>query len=99
MNKTKNKMKTTDFDDYLAKELENPAARKLFMKYKHQLEISYKILQTRKQKGLSQAALAKKIGTNQSNVARIESGQQNVTIKLLDKIAFALDMQLEVSFK
>jgi len=92
-------MKATDFDDYLAEELKDPEAKRLFDEYGRQLEISYKILQTRKQKGLSQAELAKKIGTNQSNVARIESGQQNVTIKLLDRIAFALDMQLEVSFK
>ena len=99
MNKDKKIMKAADFDDYLAEELKDPEAKRLFDEYGRQLEISYKILQTRKQKGLSQAELAKKIGTKQSNVARIESGQQNVTIKLLDRIALALDMQLEVSFK
>lgn len=92
-------IKATKFSDYLAEELKDPEAKRLFDEYGRQLEISYKILQTRKQKGLSQAELAKKIGTKQSNVARIESGQQNVTIKLLDRIALALDMQLEVNFK
>ena len=94
MNRKKNK--ALDFDDYLKDELKNPEFKRLFEEYGKQLEIAYQILQLRKKRGLSQSELAKKIGTKQSNVARIESGGQNITVNLLDKIATALGASLSV---
>jgi len=92
-------IKALDFDDYLAEELKNKRFKKLFDEYGRQLEIAYKILQLRKKKNMSQALLAKKIGTTQSNIARLENGQQNFTVNFLDKIATALDTSLEINFK
>jgi ribosome-binding protein aMBF1 (putative translation factor) len=91
--------KATDFADYLAKELKNPIAKKYFDEYGRQLELSYGLLQLRKKRKLSQAALAAKIGTTQSNIARLESGQQNFSIGFLHKITQALDCELKISFK
>lgn len=51
----------------------------------------------RLKKGVSQKALADMIGTSKSNISRIESGNQNITIDMLLKIATAL--QDEVSFQ
>lgn len=92
----KKNIKPTTFNDYLAQELKDPEFRRLFDEYGRQLEISYQILQLRKKKKMSQAQLAKKIGTTQSNVARIEGGQQNFTVGLLDKIAHALGKNLTI---
>jgi ribosome-binding protein aMBF1 (putative translation factor) len=88
--------KATDFDEHLAEMLKDKEFKSLFDEYGRQLEIAYQILQLRKKKKMSQAQLAKKIGTTQSNVARIEGGQQNFTVSLLDKIANALDMNLSI---
>lgn len=93
-----NKFKATDFDEYLRLELKNPKFKKMYDEYGRQLEISYKILQLRKQKKMSQNLLAKKIGTTQGNIARLESGQQNFTIGFLNKVAAALDVNLEIRF-
>lgn len=90
--------KAIDFDDVLAEELKNPKFKKYFDEYGRQLEISYRILQLRKRKKMSQLVLAKKVGTTQSNIARLESGQQNFTIRFLDKVAAALDANLEINF-
>lgn len=104
MNKTKKviltkKMKREmDFDYLLKQELKNPEFKKYYDYYGKQLEIAYQILQLRKKKKLSQAQLAKKIGTKQSNIARIEAGQQNFSIDTLEKIAQALNCKLEVNF-
>jgi len=92
-------IKALDFDDYLARELKNKKFKKLFDEHGRQLEIAYQILQLRKKKNMSQALLAKKIGTTQSNIARLENGQQNFTVNFLDKIATALDTSLEINFK
>lgn len=91
-----NKYIGTDFSDYLAEELKDPRNKALFDEYGRQLEIAYQILQLRKRQQMSQKALAKKIGTTQSNVARMESGNQNFSIKLLDKVALALGAKLSI---
>ena len=88
--------KPTDFEEHLSQELKDLEFKRLFDEYGRQLEISYQILQLRKKKKMSQAQLAKKIGTTQSNVARIEGGQQNFTVGLLDKIAHALGKNLTI---
>ena len=90
--------KATDFQDILKKKLKNPEFRKHYDEYGKQLEIAYQILQLRKKKKISQAQLAKKIGTKQSNIARMESGQQNFSADILEKIAGALGCNLRVTF-
>jgi len=97
-NKKTIKPKAVDFDVYLAKELKDKKAKRLFDKYGRQLEIAYQILQLRQRKKMSQQELAKKIGTTQGNIARIESGRQNFTINFLQKIAVALDCNLQINF-
>jgi len=98
MNKRKNIQKAVDFQEYLAEKLKNPKFRKYYDEYGKQLEIAYQILQLRKQKRISQAELAKKIGTKQSDIARMEAGQQNFSIDTLQKIAQVFNKDLKVSF-
>jgi transcriptional regulator with XRE-family HTH domain len=52
----------------------------------------------RKKRKMSQAELAKKIGTKQANVARMEAGKQNFSTDMLQKIASAFNCELEVRF-
>ena len=93
----KKKIKLTDFDDVLKEHLKDPEFKRLFDEHGKQLEISYQLLQLRKKKKMSQAALAKKIGTTQSNVARMESGQQNFTVAILQRVAHAFGKELNIS--
>jgi len=53
----------------------------------------------RKRRGISQAELAKKLKTTQSNIARIESGKQNLTVGKIQEIAGALRCNFEFSFR
>jgi ribosome-binding protein aMBF1 (putative translation factor) len=57
------------------------------------------MIKKRLNRGLSQAALAKKIGTKQSAISRFESGQYNPTISFLGKVADALDAKLKISIR
>ncbi len=100
MNKRKRKkiQKAVDFQEYLAEKLKNPKFKKYYDEYGKQLEIAYQILQLRKQKGISQSELAQKIGTRQSNVARMEAGQQNFTTDTLQKIASVFKRELKIEF-
>jgi len=94
----KNFKKSTDFQSYLDKQLENPKFKKYYDEFGKQLEIAYLILQMRKEYGLSQKELAKKLGTTQSNVARIEAGQQNFTTATLQRIAEVFDREVKIEF-
>jgi predicted transcriptional regulator len=47
---------------------------------------------------MSQHTLAKKIGTTQSNIARMEAGNQNFSMATLTKLARAFRKTLEVNF-
>lgn len=90
--------KSQSFNKYLAQQLKNPEFKRQYIEFGKQLEIAYQILQLRKKLGISQAELAKKIGSTQGNVARIEAGRQNFTTEILVRIAKALDKELKVEF-
>jgi UDP-N-acetylglucosamine 1-carboxyvinyltransferase len=52
------------------------------------------IQQTRAQKGITQAELARRIGTSQSAINRIENGGQNLSMEMLARISDALQSQI-----
>lgn len=90
--------KATDFQDWLKEELKNPEFKRYYDEFGKQLEISYSLLQMRTRAKMSQAQLARKIGTTQSNVARMEAGNQNFTVAMLTRIADVFGKDLNVSF-
>jgi transcriptional regulator with XRE-family HTH domain len=49
----------------------------------------------RKEKGLTQEALARKSGVNRVLIARFETGRSNPTLDTLQKIALALDVPID----
>ena len=63
-------------------------------------EAEYKIIEeiilARRQKNLTQKDLAELIGTKQSNISRLESGNYNPTLDFLQKVASAIGKKLEV---
>ena len=97
--KNRKKIVLDDLDDILREAHKDPEAKRLFDEYGRQLEIAYRMLQLRKARGLSQEELAAKVGTTQSNVARLEAGNQNFTIKLLGRFADALGADLKIELK
>jgi len=59
-------------------------------------EIVSVLTQARLEKGLSQAQLAELVGTQRSNICRIENGGQNLSLDLLIKISNALGKDINV---
>ncbi|PIR38167.1 MAG: UDP-N-acetylglucosamine 1-carboxyvinyltransferase [Candidatus Zambryskibacteria bacterium CG10_big_fil_rev_8_21_14_0_10_42_12] len=60
----------------------------------NQEQIAYFIRSLREQRGLTQQEFAKRLGTSQSAVARMEAGKQNFTAKELSKISDALEHKI-----
>ena len=77
--------------------LKDPEVRAAYNALGPEFDLAQAIIKRRIAKGMTQAALARKLGTKQSAVARLESGSTNPTPKGLEKIAKALDARLVVS--
>ena len=61
--------------------------------------IILKIAEVRLEKKLSQTQLAKLTGMHRSNICRIESGRQNISIDTLIRIFDALGMDISITLK
>jgi ribosome-binding protein aMBF1 (putative translation factor) len=57
------------------------------------------ILKVRTKQGVTQKALAQRMGTKQSAIARFESGRANPTLDFIQRLARALDLKLHVSMR
>jgi len=55
-----------------------------------------KLIEKRLQRKITQASLAKKVGTKQSAISRFEAGSYHPTLSFLHKVANALDADLKV---
>lgn len=90
-------MKEYTFQEDLQKRFQkDPELKDLFQKQFLKDMLSYQITKIRKKRKMTQLDLAKKAGTTQSVIARIESGSQNISMKTLQKLIFALDAQIEI---
>lgn len=91
----------TSFKDFLNEQFkDDKQLEKDFYKGLEKTRISVEITAFREKAGLTQTELAKRVGTSQSAVARMEnSDYQNYSIRTLRKIAEVLDLELVVSLK
>lgn len=64
----------------------------------NQLELKNNVKQSRLEKNLSQAALAKLVGVSRNTISSIETGQFSPTAKLALLLCIALDKKFEDLF-
>ena len=74
--------------------LSDPVVAEEYERLRPRYELISQLISARTKKGLTQAQLAKKIGTKQSAIARIEGGDSNPSIAFLEKLTKALDSKL-----
>ena len=79
--------------------LRNPQVKDEYDKLAPIYEIKEEIIRLRIEKGLSQKELADLIGSKQSAISRLESGDYNPSVQFLIKIAHALDKECHIVFK
>lgn len=82
----------TTFRDWQEQQEQDPD----FVAESLELEIGYQIARLRILQGLTQEELAEKVGTRQPSIARLESGRSLPSLSFLEKIAEALDAEMEI---
>ena len=85
------------FTNFKNKLLKDKAARDAYDALGAEYELVAGLIEKRLQKGLTQQALARKVGTKQPAIARLESGEYNPSIAFLGKVAKALGSRLTIS--
>jgi ribosome-binding protein aMBF1 (putative translation factor) len=89
-------MRTKSFEKFLEKKLKNKSFRKKYEAAQPLMAIAVSISKAREAMQISQSQLAARLGTTQSVISRIESGNQNLSIEMLSRIAAVLDCHLSV---
>ena len=67
-----------------------------YEKLKPRYEAIEQIIRARKEQNITQAELAKRVGTQKSNISRLESGNYNPGLDFLAKIAESLGKEISV---
>lgn len=87
------------WQDFKKELLKDPEVAGEYQKLAPRYELISELIKLRIKNGLTQKELAEKIGTKQSAVSRLESGNGNPSLKCLEKIFLALGAQLHISAK
>ena len=87
-----------EWEEFKKELLRDPEFKKEYEKLEPEYRIIRQILSLRRKKNLTQEQLAKLTGAKQSSIARIESGRHNTSLRLLERIAEALDTELDIRF-
>ena len=86
-----------NYKNFKNKLLKDKKVKKAYDELEPEFAIIQKIIEKRLKAGLTQAQLAKKIGTKQSAISRIEQGSYNPSLAFLVKLSKALDAKLKIS--
>lgn len=86
-----------NYNSFKAESLRNKVIKKAYNELGPEFALVEMIIEKRLKSGLTQKALAKRIGTKQPVISRLERGTYNPSIKFLHRVADALDAELRVS--
>ena len=85
------------FEEMKADMLKDEEFKIEYEKLKPRYEAIEQIIRARKEQNITQAELAKRVGTQKSNISRLESGNYNPSLDFLAKIAESLGKKISVT--
>ena len=83
-----------DFEKLKGELLEDPEFKAEYDALAPEYELIEQLIKARTESQMTQKQLAEKIGTKQSNIARLESGNYNPSYQFLQKVANALGKKI-----
>jgi len=88
-----------DFKEYKKEKMKNPEFAKAYEELQPEMNIIRAIIDARIKQNLSQKELSKLTGIHQSEISKLENGERNPSIKLLQRLADGMGLILKVSFE
>ena len=90
----------TNFDTYLEQQLKDPDFAERFKEAGEAWDVALKLASLRKASGLSQKELAKRVGTSQQQISRLESpAYEGHSLSMLRQVAEVLGATLYVEIQ
>lgn len=88
-----------EFDVFKAEMLKNPAVKAEYDALEPEYQLISQLIDARTASKMTQKQLAERIGTKQSCIARLESGNYNPSFQFLQKVAGALCKKISIVLK
>lgn len=88
----------TNFEKFEKELLKNKKFRIKAQELEYEYLLAKNIIELRRKRNLSQFELARKVGTKQPVISRIETGTVKPTISFLGRLAKAFNTHLEIRF-
>jgi transcriptional regulator with XRE-family HTH domain len=86
-----------NFRTHKEKLLKNPKVKTAYEKLGPEFQLAQSLITARMKKGWTQAELARRVGMQQPNIARLEGGNYDrVSLPTLKKVARALGAEIEI---
>ncbi len=93
-------MKRTNFDLYLEEQLKDPEFTERFKKAGEAWDVALKLASLRKASGLSQKELARRVGTSQQQISRLESpSYEGHSLSMLRRVAEVLGASIHLEIQ
>lgn len=90
----------TKFDLYLEEQMKDPAFAERFGKAGEAWDVALQLASLRKDSGLSQKELAKRVGTSQQQISRLESpSYEGHSLNMLRRVAEVLGATIHVEIE
>lgn len=88
----------SDLKKYLKKQLKNDDFENEWINLQPEMELLRVIVKARTDRNITQKELSIKTGIDQADISKIETGARKPSLKILEKIANALDMVVKIEF-
>ena len=84
------------FDNFKTQLMTDAEFAEEYHRLRPRYEVISQIIEARKENNITQEELARRIGTQKSNISRLESGNYNPSLDFLVKVAKGLGKELKI---
>lgn len=88
----------SDFRNYLNRQLEDEDFRTEYEKLEPEFSIIQAVIDARKTNHMTQKELSERTGIAQSDISKLENGNSNPTISMLQRLADGMGMTVKLQF-
>ncbi len=93
-------IRQTNFDNYLEDQLKDPDFAERFKKAGEAWDVALQLAALRKESGLSQKELARRVGTSQQQISRLEStSYEGHSLSMLRRVAEVLGAKVHIDIQ
>lgn len=85
--------------DYKKRKMNDPEFRKAYEDLQPEMNIIRALVEARVSQNLTQKELSERTGIAQTEISRLENGERNPSLRLLQRLADGLGMVLNISFE